>query len=346
MLPRLDSSPVSSGLGVYEIFDGLYSEEMKDVANKLFPRRQYNIGIHDTMDRGKNHFHAGVVSLFGELLFVDDNLKRKIAATAEYSWTAIVVLDDLGDGELIRRESKALWLEKSALYASQAAWAASADVLHVLQQLSLNGHLPPSAIADYISTLRRIAKGQILREQLDFTSSIEAFWKSILAISCHLPWAVGLVLHHSNSGFAWHVGRALRDLQFAASLKNDLEDYFPPSSRYKQGGTDILRGQITYPLKMLHSNLDAVRQQQLEEYLLSKEKDEETIRAVIDLLKSNNDVVDCLFEELHSLVFSALAKFDKGCRYLSAEVQASTHVELLREWILSYKHLGNPNIQA
>jgi len=334
----------SSTDNVYELFGRIYDDMIQAVVVGLFPISTYNAGILNTLELGKNHFHAGVICLLGDLVGRDESLTAQIAAIAEYSWTTLIVMDDLGDRDEIRRGCQALWQERSILYASQAAWAASMDVVRSLQRMSTSDLVPASSVYTYVDTIKWIARGQILLDALHIQSSVIAHLKAIIAVTKHFPWSVELILSHDQA-FSRALRQTWRDLQVAATLKNQLEDLFPPAPDYKKGGQDILRGCMTYPLKALYDALSYDEQKYLLRVLNEPEKDNRIVEQVIELFTAHKDVMDSLHRQLSSLSDRAIANFIQAVSILPPECRNLPHTSWLQEWMFSYRELGNPNLK-
>jgi geranylgeranyl pyrophosphate synthase len=330
---------------VFRLFERIYEGQIEPVVSELFPVRVDNEGLHRTLKLGKNHYHTGVICILGDLLSVDKNLTARLAAIAEYSWTTLIALDDLGDGDQIRRGAESLWVQRGVLYASQSSLAAAMDIIRVIQSLADDKLLPAAAATSYARMMSRVARGQILRETMTLRSSRLSFYKMMLAITSHLRFTCGLILA-SHGGMSRAFKKISRNLGICASLKNDLEDIFPPSSAYKPGGIDLAGYQVTYPIAFLYNFLDEGAQKYLSTLLAEAKNDPQAFSKVARLMTENEECLRHLNQNIARLTSSSTSFLKQSIERYFPRHSDSPHVRYLCKWIDSYNELGNSNIVA
>ena len=295
----------------------------------------HNEGLYQTLDAGLNHFHSGVLWLIGKLAQCDPGVIRYLAALAEVSWTALIIMDDLGDGEPDRRGEPTLWRSKGMLHASQCAWTCSLDVCRVLAETELADSPGSQVPANYARMMSRVGRAQMLRAALGFESTSVAYIRSLIGIASHLPWWLELLLSKSPVCRKPSLRRAWRKLAVAGGIKNDLEDVFLPGSNYKQQGTDLKGGQVTYAVKLLYQRCGP--KERLTIHRLFDSRRVEAAAELAELFARKPEVERELFAIVSRLTDDAIqilrASFPQG------EPEALNSLE---RWAQRYKVLGNP----
>jgi hypothetical protein len=109
---RIASAPDTAGGQI----DRLYLQRGRPLVMKMFPVTELTRGIHETLDAGANHFHAGVLLLIADLLQRGEEWTVGAAIT-EYGWAVLIVVDDVADRQSVRRGYPTFWKTAGVSYA-------------------------------------------------------------------------------------------------------------------------------------------------------------------------------------------------------------------------------------
>jgi geranylgeranyl pyrophosphate synthase len=327
----------------YKVFDELYGERVRPVIRQLFPISAINRGIHATLDAGANRFHAGLLILIGDLCG-EAEASALGAAIAEYSWATLIVMDDVADRQTIRRGQPTLWRSDGISYAIHSVWDSSLSIVRVIADLEDCGICVPGTQRRYLSAVQLVLSGQARREKLRVTDSVLQFYRVMLAITSHLASMVDCFSKVRNLDFANRLRRSLRTLSYAASLKNDLEDVFPPSPHYSPGGSDLRACQPTYVLRAFYERMSLLERNLIDDILHSRLTNDKIVDEAIKLMQSNTLVARRLVNELEFAVKKAERELESAISALPDLSKYSRAAQLLRAWVRSHQALGNSRI--
>ena len=238
-----------------------------------------------------------------------------LAACVELIHAATLMHDDVIDNAEIRRGKKTL----NTIWGNQSSILVGDYLLsRCFEMMVEDGNLEVLKLLS--STSSEIAQGEIL--QLQHKGEIdmleETYLKIISSKTATLFAAatkVGAILADRNLKHKEALEFYGKNLGLTFQIADDTLDYNSELMSFgKKIGNDFFEGKITLPIILLYqkiSNLDKVK---LKSFFDKKERGNDELDYVLDLIKKNNIIDDCYKKADHfiNLAFNSLSVFEES----------------------------------
>ncbi len=238
-----------------------------------------------------------------------------LAACVELIHAATLMHDDVIDYAEIRRGKKTL----NTIWGNQSSILVGDYLLsRCFEMMVEDGNLEVLKLLS--STSSEIAQGEIL--QLQHKGEIdmleETYLKIISSKTASLFAAatkVGAILADRNLKYKEALEFYGKNLGLTFQIADDTLDYNSELMSFgKKIGNDFFEGKITLPIILLYqkiSNLDKVK---LKSFFDKKERGNDELDYVLDLIKKNNIIDDCYKKADHfiNLAFNSLSVFEES----------------------------------
>ena len=238
-----------------------------------------------------------------------------LAACVELIHAATLMHDDVIDNAEIRRGKKTL----NTIWGNQSSILVGDYLLsRCFEMMVEDGNLEVLRLLS--STSSEIAQGEIL--QLQHKGEIdmleETYLKIISSKTASLFAAatkVGPILADRNLKYKEALEFYGKNLGLTFQIADDTLDYNSELISFgKKIGNDFFEGKITLPIILLYqkiSNLDKVK---LKSFFDKKERGNDELDYVLDLIKKNNIIDDCYKKADHfiNLAFNSLSVFEES----------------------------------
>ena len=238
-----------------------------------------------------------------------------LAACVELIHSATLMHDDVIDNAEIRRGKKTL----NTIWGNQSSILVGDYLLsRCFEMMVEDGNLEVLRLLS--STSSEIAQGEIL--QLQHKGEIdmleETYLKIISSKTASLFAAatkVGAILADRNLKYKEALEFYGKNLGLTFQIADDTLDYNSELISFgKKIGNDFFEGKITLPIILLYqkiSNLDKVK---LKSFFDKKERGNDELDYVLDLIKKNNIIDDCYKKADHfiNLAFNSLSVFEES----------------------------------
>jgi len=238
-----------------------------------------------------------------------------LAACVELIHAATLMHDDVIDNAEIRRGKKTL----NTIWGNQSSILVGDYLLsRCFEMMVEDGNLEVLKLLS--STSSEIAQGEIL--QLQHKGEIdmleETYLKIISSKTASLFAAatkVGPILADRNLKYKEALEFYGKNLGLTFQIADDTLDYNSELISFgKKIGNDFFEGKITLPIILLYqkiSNLDKVK---LKSFFDKKERGNDELDYVLDLIKKNNIIDDCYKKADHfiNLAFNSLSVFEES----------------------------------
>ncbi len=238
-----------------------------------------------------------------------------LAACVELIHAATLMHDDVIDNAEIRRGKKTL----NTIWGNQSSILVGDYLLsRCFEMMVEDGNLEVLKLLS--STSSEIAQGEIL--QLQHKGEIdmleETYLKIISSKTASLFAAatkVGAILADRNLKHKEALEFYGKNLGLTFQIADDTLDYNSELISFgKKIGNDFFEGKITLPIILLYqkiSNLDKVK---LKSFFDKKERGNDELDYVLDLIKKNNIIDDCYKKADHfiNLAFNSLSVFEES----------------------------------
>ena len=238
-----------------------------------------------------------------------------LAACVELIHAATLMHDDVIDNAEIRRGKKTL----NTIWGNQSSILVGDYLLsRCFEMMVEDGNLEVLRLLS--STSSEIAQGEIL--QLQHKGEIdmleETYLKIISSKTASLFAAatkVGAILADRNLKYKEALEFYGKNLGLTFQIADDTLDYNSELMSFgKKIGNDFFEGKITLPIILLYqkiSNLDKVK---LKSFFDKKERGNDELDYVLDLIKKNNIIDDCYKKADHfiNLAFNSLSVFEES----------------------------------
>ena len=238
-----------------------------------------------------------------------------LAACVELIHAATLMHDDVIDNAEIRRGKKTL----NTIWGNQSSILVGDYLLsRCFEMMVEDGNLEVLKLLS--STSSEIAQGEIL--QLQHKGEIdmleETYLKIISSKTASLFAAatkVGAILADRNLKYKEALEFYGKNLGLTFQIADDTLDYNSELMSFgKKIGNDFFEGKITLPIILLYqkiSNLDKVK---LKSFFDKKERGNDELDYVLDLIKKNNIIDDCYKKADHfiNLAFNSLSVFEES----------------------------------
>ena len=238
-----------------------------------------------------------------------------LAACVELIHAATLMHDDVIDNAEIRRGKKTL----NTIWGNQSSILVGDYLLsRCFEMMVEDGNLEVLRLLS--STSSEIAQGEIL--QLQHKGEIdmleETYLKIISSKTASLFAAatkVGAILADRNLKYKEALEFYGKNLGLTFQIADDTLDYNSELISFgKKIGNDFFEGKITLPIILLYqkiSNLDKVK---LKSFFDKKERENDELDYVLDLIKKNNIIDDCYKKADHfiNLAFNSLSVFEES----------------------------------
>ncbi len=238
-----------------------------------------------------------------------------LAACVELIHAATLMHDDVIDNAEIRRGKKTL----NTIWGNQSSILVGDYLLsRCFEMMVEDGNLEVLKLLS--STSSEIAQGEIL--QLQHKGEIdmleETYLKIISSKTASLFAAatkVGAILADRNLKYKEALEFYGKNLGLTFQIADDTLDYNSELISFgKKIGNDFFEGKITLPIILLYqkiSNLDKVK---LKSFFDKKERGNDELDYVLDLIKKNNIIDDCYKKADHfiNLAFNSLSVFEES----------------------------------
>ncbi|MBQ4132285.1 MAG: polyprenyl synthetase family protein [Desulfovibrionaceae bacterium] len=197
-----------------------------------------------------------------------------LAAALELTHAASLLHDDIQDGAALRRGKPCAHLQfgvKEALLAGDALLAAG---------LRICADFGPSIFRVYTGAVEEMVHGQIMENSASGSSAYEAiiFKKtgSLMGAACEM----GAVLAGQNNQTRDRLRLFGRNLGAAYQLADDWRDFLPETATGKDQGGDLLRGNLTLPVRIYLDSLPANERRALLERIQAGRMEANELEAV------------------------------------------------------------------
>ena len=238
-----------------------------------------------------------------------------LAACVELIHAATLMHDDVIDNAEIRRGKKTL----NTIWGNQSSILVGDYLLsRCFEMMVEDGNLEVLRLLS--STSSEIAQGEIL--QLQHKGEIdmleETYLKIISSKTASLFAAatkVGAILADRNLKHKESLEFYGKNLGLTFQIADDTLDYNSELMSFgKKIGNDFFEGKITLPIILLYqkiSNLDKIK---LKSFIDKKERGNDELDHVLDLIKKNNIIDDCYKKANHfiNLAFNSLSIFEES----------------------------------
>ena len=238
-----------------------------------------------------------------------------LAACVELIHAATLMHDDVIDNAEIRRGKKTL----NTIWGNQSSILVGDYLLsRCFEMMVEDGNLEVLKLLS--STSSEIAQGEIL--QLQHKGEIdmleETYLKIISSKTASLFAAatkVGAILADRNLKYKEALEFYGKNLGLTFQIADDTLDYNSELMSFgKKIGNDFFEGKITLPIILLYqkiSNLDKIK---LKSFFDKKERGNDELDHVLDLIKKNNIIDDCYKKADHfiNLAFNSLSVFEES----------------------------------
>ena len=238
-----------------------------------------------------------------------------LAACVELIHAATLMHDDVIDNAEIRRGKKTL----NTIWGNQSSILVGDYLLsRCFEMMVEDGNLEVLRLLS--STSSEIAQGEIL--QLQHKGEIdmleETYLKIISSKTASLFAAatkVGAILADRNLKHKEALEFYGKNLGLTFQIADDTLDYNSELMSFgKKIGNDFFEGKITLPIILLYqkiSNLDKIK---LKSFIDKKERGNDELDHVLDLIKKNNIIDDCYKKANHfiNLAFNSLSIFEES----------------------------------
>ena len=238
-----------------------------------------------------------------------------LAACVELIHAATLMHDDVIDNAEIRRGKKTL----NTIWGNQSSILVGDYLLsRCFEMMVEDGNLEVLRLLS--STSSEIAQGEIL--QLQHKGEIdmleETYLKIISSKTASLFAAatkVGAILADRNLKYKEALEFYGKNLGLTFQIADDTLDYNSELISFgKKIGNDFFEGKITLPIILLYqkiSNLDKIK---LKSFFDKKERGNDELDYVLDLIKKNNIIDDCYKKADHfiNLAFNSLSVFEES----------------------------------
>ena len=238
-----------------------------------------------------------------------------LAACVELIHAATLMHDDVIDNAEIRRGKKTI----NTIWGNQSSILVGDYLLsRCFEMMVEDGNLEVLKLLS--STSSEIAQGEIL--QLQHKGEIdmleETYLKIISSKTASLFAAatkVGAILADRNLKYKEALEFYGKNLGLTFQIADDTLDYNSELISFgKKIGNDFFEGKITLPIILLYqkiSNLDKVK---LKSFFDKKERGNDELDYVLDLIKKNNIIDDCYKKADHfiNLAFNSLSVFEES----------------------------------
>jgi len=238
-----------------------------------------------------------------------------LAACVELIHAATLMHDDVIDNAEIRRGKKTL----NTIWGNQSSILVGDYLLsRCFEMMVEDGNLEVLKLLS--STSSEIAQGEIL--QLQHKGEIdmleETYLKIISSKTASLFAAatkVGAILADRNLKYKEALEFYGKNLGLTFQIADDTLDYNSELMSFgKKIGNDFFEGKITLPIILLYqkiSNLDKIK---LKSFFDKKERGNDELDYVLDLIKKNNIIDDCYKKADHfiNLAFNSLSVFEES----------------------------------
>ena len=238
-----------------------------------------------------------------------------LAACVELIHAATLMHDDVIDNAEIRRGKKTL----NTIWGNQSSILVGDYLLsRCFEMMVEDGNLEVLKLLS--STSSEIAQGEIL--QLQHKGEIdmleETYLKIISSKTASLFAAatkVGAILADRNLKYKEALEFYGKNLGLTFQIADDTLDYNSELISFgKKIGNDFFEGKITLPIILLYqkiSNLDKIK---LKSFIDKKERGNDELDHVLDLIKKNNIIDDCYKKANHfiNLAFNSLSIFEES----------------------------------
>ena len=238
-----------------------------------------------------------------------------LAACVELIHAATLMHDDVIDNAEIRRGKKTL----NTIWGNQSSILVGDYLLsRCFEMMVEDGNLEVLKLLS--STSSEIAQGEIL--QLQHKGEIdmleETYLKIISSKTASLFAAatkVGAILADRNLKYKEALEFYGKNLGLTFQIADDTLDYNSELILFgKKIGNDFFEGKITLPIILLYqkiSNLDKIK---LKSFIDKKERGNDELDYVLDLIKKNNIIDDCYKKADHfiNLAFNSLSVFEES----------------------------------
>ena len=238
-----------------------------------------------------------------------------LAACVELIHAATLMHDDVIDNAEIRRGKKTL----NTIWGNQSSILVGDYLLsRCFEMMVEDGNLEVLKLLS--STSSEIAQGEIL--QLQHKGEIdmleETYLKIISSKTASLFAAatkVGAILADRNLKYKEALEFYGKNLGLTFQMADDTLDYNSELMSFgKKIGNDFFEGKITLPIILLYqkiSNLDKIK---LKSFFDKKERGNDELDYVLDLIKKNNIIDDCYKKADHfiNLAFNSLSVFEES----------------------------------
>ena len=238
-----------------------------------------------------------------------------LAACVELIHAATLMHDDVIDNAEIRRGKKTL----NTIWGNQSSILVGDYLLsRCFEMMVEDGNLEVLKLLS--STSSEIAQGEIL--QLQHKGEIdmleETYLKIISSKTASLFAAatkVGAILADRNLKYKEALEFYGKNLGLTFQIADDTLDYNSELMSFgKKIGNDFFEGKITLPIILLYqkiSNLDKIK---LKSFIDKKERGNDELDYVLDLIKKNNIIDDCYKKADHfiNLAFNSLSVFEES----------------------------------
>ena len=238
-----------------------------------------------------------------------------LAACVELIHAATLMHDDVIDNAEIRRGKKTL----NTIWGNQSSILVGDYLLsRCFEMMVEDGNLEVLKLLS--STSSEIAQGEIL--QLQHKGEIdmleETYLKIISSKTASLFAAatkVGAILADRNLKHKEALEFYGKNLGLTFQIADDTLDYNSELMSFgKKIGNDFFEGKITLPIILLYqkiSNLDKIK---LKSFFDKKERGNDELDYVLDLIKKNNIIDDCYKKADHfiNLAFNSLSVFEES----------------------------------
>jgi hypothetical protein len=219
---------VSTELSLPDVISAVGKEALPLIKQTLQQKWLYSHYIH-----GKNAFEAGKVAGIGE------SVCRQVAAATEIVWAAILVLDDIMDGDEVRYHAPSAWKAEGYSAATGEMTLALLEGIRLVNEASLRDSLL-NACASTVHAMRMIARLSPVGTLADTEAPFRQLG-SLSAFAVAWPW---------RDSRMWRIA----ELETCAGqLVNDCNDCFGAKA-VRRGYPDIRNRQVSLLLAIIHEH--------------------------------------------------------------------------------------------
>jgi len=310
---------------LFREFNRAFEEFTKPLIKEYIGEVKEARALSYTIKSGRNRFRSGLPSL----LLNDYSRGALVGAISEISWSAILILDDIGDKTRIRRGKKAVWLKFGLLEAVHAA----ALGFIISEELAVKNFSEHKEIKLTLhKAIKMTLKAQIEQNNFSFDkASTHSLLNNYLRKTALGRWpleATTIIDDSLSEKEKREIVGFIKIMGIVGQIKNDLDDFgiYYDDNDYEPKMKDLEGETISYPIAVFFNDASEKDKKEFVDNYWGKAIGKRRAEKVMHVLNRYKVITKC-----EKKIKDEISK----ARFLIGE-SPTRYKSLLTEWVKSY----------